>query len=144
LPASNDNREAVAAGLGPAGVSASPHAIRRVEKPWGYEDIWAETDDYVGKIVFIKKGHRLSLQYHEVKDETMTLLSGVADLEVGPTPDRLESVRLNRAEAMRLLPGVVHRLVAIEDCEVLEVSTNHLLDVVRLSDDYGRQGTKAP
>jgi mannose-6-phosphate isomerase len=118
--------------------------IRRVEKPWGHEEIFAQTEDYVGKIIFVRKGQRLSLQYHEVKDETMTLLSGVAELHAGPDTDNLKPILLSRSESVRLRPGVMHRLVALEDCEVLEVSTPHLDDVVRLSDDYGREGTNAP
>ncbi|MEX2236665.1 MAG: cupin [Dehalococcoidia bacterium] len=123
-------------------VGAEP--VRRVDKPWGHELIYAETEQYVGKIIFIRKGCRLSLQYHEQKDETMTLLSGVAELHVGPSKDDLRAVLLSQAESVRLRPGVVHRLVALEDCEVLEVSTPELLDVVRLSDDYGREETSAP
>jgi mannose-6-phosphate isomerase-like protein (cupin superfamily) len=118
--------------------------VRRVEKPWGYEDIFADSDSYVGKVIFVRKGQRLSLQYHEVKDETMTLLSGVAELHAGPDAANLKPILLSRSEAVRLRPGVLHRLVALEDCEVLEVSTPHLNDVVRLSDDYGRENTSAP
>ena len=118
--------------------------VRRVEKPWGYEDIFAETESYVGKVIFVRRGQRLSLQYHEIKDETMTLLSGVAELHTGDSAHELKPILLSRSESVRLRPGVMHRLVALEDCEVLEVSTPHLEDVVRLSDDYGREDTTAP
>ena len=118
--------------------------VRRVEKPWGYEDIFAETESYVGKVIFVRQGQRLSLQYHEIKDETMTLLSGVAELHAGDSASDLKPILLSRSESVRLRPGVVHRLVALEDCEVLEVSTPHLQDVVRLSDDYERENTTEP
>jgi mannose-6-phosphate isomerase len=121
-----------------------PTTVRRIEKPWGYEDIFAETETYVGKVIFVRGGERLSLQYHEVKDETMTLLSGAAELQVGSSAEQLQTVALARSESVRIRPGVLHRLVALDDCEVLEVSTPHLDDVVRVSDDYGREGTSAP
>ena len=111
---------------------------RVVDKPWGSELIWAETDRYVGKILRVRKGEALSLQYHERKDETIYLLSGVLQLQVGRDRRQLEDRRLQPREAFHIPPGLRHRMVALEDCEVLEVSTPELDDVVRLEDRYGR------
>jgi len=111
---------------------------RRVEKPWGYELIWAETDLYVGKILHVNAGEALSVQMHEVKDETLHLLSGDIRLEVGTSPDGLEDVRLGKGESFRVAPRTVHRIVAVTDADVLEASTPHLADVVRFQDRYGR------
>jgi mannose-6-phosphate isomerase len=117
---------------------------RTVEKPWGHEEVFAETPDYVGKILFIRKGEALSLQYHEVKDETLRVLDGELELIAGPDMERLESHRLGPEVAFHVPPGTLHRMVALTDCRLLEVSTNHLDDVVRLDDRYGRQGTSDP
>lgn len=114
---------------------------RRVDKPWGYELIWADTDRYVGKILHVKAGEALSLQYHERKDETIHLLCGEMRFWVGPSPDRLEEVRLAAGESHRIRPGTVHRMEAVTDCDILEASTPDLDDVVRLEDRYGRAGT---
>jgi len=112
---------------------------RKVEKPWGYELIYAETEKYAGKILFVLKGHELSLQYHEVKDETMYIYRGVAELEVGYSgQSKSEVIKMSAGESYRISPGCIHRLAALEDCEVLEVSTPELDDVVRLKDRYGR------
>ena len=111
---------------------------RRVEKPWGYELIWAETDLYVGKILHVNAGEALSVQMHEVKDETLHLLSGEIRLEVGSSPGSLEDVRLGAGESFRVTPRTVHRIVALSDADVLEASTPHLDDVVRFKDRYGR------
>lgn len=111
---------------------------RRVDKPWGYELIWAETDLYVGKILHVHAGEALSVQMHEVKDETLHLLSGEIRLEVGESPDGLEDVRLGPGESFRVRPRTVHRIVALTDADVLEASTPHLEDVVRFQDRYGR------
>jgi mannose-6-phosphate isomerase-like protein (cupin superfamily) len=110
---------------------------RIVEKPWGYELIWAHTDRYVGKVLHINKGESLSYQYHVVKDETIRLLAGALamDIEVGGERRRLE---LAPGECLHIVPGMKHRMTAIEDCDVLEVSTPELDDVVRLEDRYGR------
>ena len=120
--------------------------ITHVPKPWGHETIWAKTDAYVGKILHIKAGEALSVQYHEVKDETVFLLSGkllyrvwVAGKSGGPT-----DVDLTPGQAYRITPHTVHQMEAVTDCDVLEVSTPHLDDVVRLKDRYGREGTNAP
>jgi mannose-6-phosphate isomerase-like protein (cupin superfamily) len=113
-------------------------APRRVEKPWGHELIWAETDRYVGKILHVKAGHALSLQYHEVKDETMHLLRGRMRLVIGPSAAELETIELAEGQGIRIRPPTVHRVEAITDVDILEASTPHLDDVVRLEDRYGR------
>lgn len=113
-------------------------SCRRVDKPWGYELIWADTPGYVGKVLHVEAGHALSLQYHEVKDETIHLLSGEMTFMAGPSVDELEEVRLRQGESFRVTPGTVHRMIAVTDCDILEASTNHLDDVVRLEDRYGR------
>lgn len=114
---------------------------RRVEKPWGHEIWWAATDQYVGKILHVTKGHRLSLQYHEKKDETSYVLAGRLILVQGPTEDELTERTVGVGDVWRNLPGTIHTIEALEDSDVLEASTPHLEDVVRLRDDYGRQGT---
>ncbi len=147
--------------------------ITTVPKPWGHETIWARTDRYVGKILHIKAGHALSVQYHEVKDETVYLLSGelkywVGDgkgqkargkggkaglrpLATGETPaagrdpiPHMTDVHLRVGDAYRITPHTIHYMEAVTDCDVLEVSTPELDDVVRLKDRYGREGTNAP
>jgi mannose-6-phosphate isomerase len=118
--------------------------VGTVSKPWGHETIWALTDRYVGKILHINAGHELSVQYHNVKDETIYLLSGQIVYRVKNDADLLEDVQLTRGESFRITPGTVHQMVALTDCDVLEVSTPELDDVVRLSDKYGREGTSAP
>jgi mannose-6-phosphate isomerase len=117
--------------------------IVRVPKPWGHETIWAQTDRYVGKILHIEAGKELSVQYHNKKDETVYLLSGEIIYNVRHA-DQLEDVQLKVGESFRITPGTVHQMIAITDCDVLEVSTPELDDVVRLSDKYGREGTSAP
>lgn len=119
-------------------------AITRVEKPWGYELIWAKTKDYVGKILHINKGHKLSLQYHRVKEETMFVVSGKMILVFENEKGELQEVPLCAGEAHHIPVGRKHRMVAVEDCDIAEVSTPHLDDVVRLEDGYGRTGTSAP
>jgi mannose-6-phosphate isomerase len=110
----------------------------RVEKPWGYELIWARTERYVGKVLHIEAGHALSLQYHERKDETIHVLRGELRFSVGPAPDRLQTLVLAPGEGYRVRPGTVHRMEAVTDVDVLEASTPELDDVVRLEDRYGR------
>jgi mannose-6-phosphate isomerase len=117
---------------------------RRVDKPWGYELWYACTDSYAGKILHVDEGHRLSLQYHERKDETSYLLSGRLLLTKGPDAENLAEEELEAGAVWRNLPGEVHTIAALEDADVLEVSTPDLDDVVRISDEYGRQGTSAP
>ena len=111
---------------------------RRVEKPWGHELIWAETPDYVGKILHVKAGHALSLQYHEEKDETIYLLSGEMTFQAGPSVDELVDYEMKAGERYHVTTGTVHRMIAKTDVDILEASTNHLDDVVRLEDRYGR------
>lgn len=128
-----------------AGVE-SPYAVtpRRVEKPWGWELVWAEAEAYVGKLLFVRAGQSLSLQYHEVKDEAWLVQRGRASLELGEVGGALETVEIGPDDAFRFRPGTVHRVTAIEDTLIVEASTPHLDDVVRLEDRYGREGTSAP
>jgi mannose-6-phosphate isomerase-like protein (cupin superfamily) len=117
-------------------------APRRVDKPWGHELIWAETGDYVGKVLFVKAGESLSLQFHRVKDESWLVHDGRARLELGAPGDAvLRTEVVGPGAAFHYEPGTVHRVTALEDTTILEVSTPHLDDVVRLEDAYGRQGT---
>jgi mannose-6-phosphate isomerase-like protein (cupin superfamily) len=111
---------------------------RRVEKPWGYELIWAETQLYVGKILHVRKGEALSLQMHREKDETLHLLSGEIRLVAGPSIEFLSEVYLRCGESFRIVPGTVHRIEALADSDVLEASTPQLDDLVRFEDRYGR------
>ncbi|HEX9108794.1 MAG TPA: cupin domain-containing protein [Longimicrobiales bacterium] len=113
-------------------------APRRVEKPWGYELIWAETDKYVGKVLHVTAGNALSLQYHEIKDETIHVLQGEMRFSVGPSADRLQVVTMRAGDSYHVTPGTVHRMEAVTDVDILEASTPHLDDVVRLEDRYGR------
>lgn len=114
--------------------------IVRVDKPWGWEIRWVRTDRFAGKVLHIKAGHQLSLQYHERKDEAFFVRSGSLDLVLGRGPaQRVE--RLEPGESRHIPPGTVHRFRAVTDCELFEVSTSELEDVVRLEDDFGRQGT---
>jgi mannose-6-phosphate isomerase len=118
---------------------------RRVDKPWGWELIWAHADGYVGKILFVRAGESLSLQFHKEKDESWYVQSGRARLELGAAGEAIlnEEVIASGA-AFRFEPGTVHRVTALEDTTILEVSTPHLEDVVRLDDAYGRAGTTEP
>jgi mannose-6-phosphate isomerase-like protein (cupin superfamily) len=119
--------------------------VRRVDKPWGYELVFALTETYCGKILFVRAGQALSLQYHEVKDEAWYVESGTASLELGTVGNgALETVELHAGDALRFRPGTIHRVTAVEDTTIVEVSTPHLDDVVRLEDRYGREGTSAP
>ena len=112
---------------------------RRVEKPWGHELIWAENEHYVGKLLFVRSGHALSLQYHEVKDESWYVQSGTARLELGKRgEDGLEALDIGPGDVFRFTPGTVHRVTATSDLTILEASTPQLDDVVRLEDRYGR------
>jgi mannose-6-phosphate isomerase-like protein (cupin superfamily) len=117
--------------------------MRRVNKPWGHEIVWAQTDRYVGKILHIIAGHKLSRQYHRKKDETFLVESGEMDLEVGDGQDR-RVIRMGIRDTFHCPPGTIHRMVAVTDVDVIEVSTPELDDVVRLEDAYGRQGTTDP
>ena len=113
------------------------HQAKVVDKPWGYELIWAHTERYVGKILHIKKGESLSYQFHNVKDETIRLLAGRLEMDVERDGQR-RTIRLAPGECLHIVPLMKHRMTAIEDCDVLEVSTPELDDVVRLEDRYGR------
>jgi len=111
---------------------------RRIEKPWGYELIWAETDEYVGKILHVTAGEALSLQYHEVKDETFFLLEGQLLLQVGLSIEDLSEYRMREGQSFHMRSQTIHRMIAETDSDILEVSTPHLDDIVRLEDRYGR------
>ena len=114
--------------------------IKRVPKPWGYELIFAKTDRYVGKILHVNRGECLSLQYHEVKEETLYVVSGELKLTIEYEGDRRELI-LRQGEVFHIPPRLIHRMEAIVDTDVAEVSTPELQDVVRLEDRYGRTGT---
>jgi len=117
--------------------------VKRVEKPWGYEIHWAHTDKYVGKILHVNAGQALSLQLHNVKDETIYIQSGRLKYEI-ERDGAMVTLELTPGDSLRVLPKTVHRMTAIEDTDVLEVSTPELNDVVRLEDRYGREGTSQP
>jgi len=113
--------------------------VRRVEKPWGYELIWALTDVYCGKVLFVKAGASLSLQFHNAKDEVLYLHEGRVVFEIGePGQEALDEEVVVPGRAFRMTPGTVHRMRALEDSVLLEASTPELDDVVRLDDEYGR------
>jgi mannose-6-phosphate isomerase len=119
--------------------------VRKVEKPWGHELIWALSETYCGKVLFVKAGAALSLQFHKEKDESWLVQSGRARLELGEVGQKVLSEEvISAGAAFRYRPGTVHRVTAIEDTTILEVSTPHLDDVVRLEDLYGREGTSKP
>ncbi|AEW06356.1 Cupin 2 conserved barrel domain protein [Sulfobacillus acidophilus DSM 10332] len=113
--------------------------MQTVEKPWGYEVWWAVTERYVGKLIHVNQGHSLSLQYHVQKHESMYVIQGEAELLLGE-----ETRRLKPGDAVMIAPPTRHRLTAITDVDVIEVSTPELDDVVRLEDRYGREGTSTP
>lgn len=117
--------------------------VRRVKKPWGHEIHWAQTDRYVGKILHVTAGHALSLQLHNVKDETIYVYSGHLKYEI-ERDGTMVTLDLRPGDSVRVRPKTVHRMTAIQDTEVLEVSTPELDDVVRLEDRYGREGTNQP
>jgi mannose-6-phosphate isomerase len=123
--------------------------LRRVEKPWGYEIVFAENERYAGKILHVDAGHALSLQYHERKDETLYVLNGEVTLlvDAGADADKdgtLTELTLAAGDSYRIRPGVRHRMSAAAPCDLVEVSSPELDDVVRLEDRYGREGTSAP
>ena len=117
---------------------------RRVEKPWGHEIVWAHTDRYVGKLLVIETGKRLSFQYHEAKDEWIHVLEGRLLLTLENDAGVVEDRELGAGEGARVPIGRRHRYTAIERATLIEVSTPELDDVIRLSDDFGREGTNAP
>ena len=112
-----------------------------IEKPWGRELLWAQGEDYVGKLLFVRAGHSLSLQFHRRKDESWYVQSGRAELQLGELGEAvLVREVVGPGACFRFPPGTVHRVTALEDTTIVEVSTPHLDDVVRLEDDYGRAG----
>ena len=111
---------------------------QKTEKPWGFELLFAHTPKYAGKLIFVKKGHRLSLQYHEKKDESIYIHEGKALVEIEGSNGCVESTMLEPGQCIRIPPLTRHRLQAIEDTTLFEVSTSELEDVVRVEDDYGR------
>ena len=114
----------------------------RIEKPWGHELLWAHADDYVGKVLFVRRGASLSLQFHREKDESWYVQSGRAELELGGVGEAvLVTEVVGPGACFRFRPGTVHRVKALEDTTILEVSTPELDDIVRLEDAYGREGT---
>jgi mannose-6-phosphate isomerase-like protein (cupin superfamily) len=114
---------------------------QKVDKPWGYELRWAITDRYLGKVLHINKGEALSLQYHERKDEYLYLLKGAIDMELGRDDGKLTTHRMKAGDTLHITPGTRHRMTAVEDTDIFEVSTPEIDDVVRLEDRYGRAGT---
>jgi len=124
-----------------------PFAVdpRKVEKPWGYELIWALTDEYCGKLLFVKAGEALSLQFHREKDESWLIHSGRAELELSGPGEKVPHLEVVGAgTAFRIRPGTVHRVKALEDTTIIEVSTPQIEDVVRLEDRYGRAAPREP
>jgi quercetin dioxygenase-like cupin family protein len=126
-----------------SGTDADPPA-RRVDKPWGHELIWAHTERYVGKVLVIQTGRRLSLQRHEVKDESILVTAGRLRLHLEDDAGVVRTEELGPGDHRHVRVGRIHRYEAIERCEIVEVSTPELDDVVRIEDDYGREGTNAP
>ena len=117
--------------------------MQKVEKPWGHEIRFICTERFAGKVLFIRAGSQLSLQYHERKEEAFLVQDGMLELVLGRGADqRVE--RLGPGQSWHITPGTVHRFRAVTDCTLFEVSTPELDDVVRLEDDYGREGTSAP
>ena len=116
--------------------------MKRVEKPWGYELRFICTDRYAGKLLFIKAGSQLSLQYHNTKDEAFLVHSGTLDLVLGKGEEQVVE-RMEPGSSKHITPGTIHRFRAVTDCELFEVSTPELGDVVRIEDDFGREGTDA-
>lgn len=121
-----------------------PDDVKVVNKPWGWEKWLAHTDRYAGKILFVKKGHRYSMQYHVKKHETQYIMDGKISMEIGPDGDHVETRVLGPGTVIEVTPGTWHRITAVEDTHIFEVSTPELDDVVRISDDYGREGTSKP
>ena len=113
-------------------------AARKVDKPWGHEEIWAETEHYVGKLLVVREGHRLPLQHHRFKTETIRVSSGKLLIEIDDENGILGSHVLSVGQVIHIEPGRRHRMKALSDVELIEVSTTELDDVVRHEDDYGR------
>ena len=111
--------------------------MRKIEKPWGHELIWAESPKYVGKIITILAEKRAPLQYHKIKDKSLMVQSGTLKLEIGPTNER-KVLMLNQGDSYHIFPGVIYRMSGATDVEILEVSTSEMADVVKLEDDYSK------
>jgi mannose-6-phosphate isomerase len=135
-------------GLPTAGQQAEVYQAHRQEKPWGHEQIFAAVEgEYVGKIIYVNAGGSLSLQYHNHKDETISVISGTADVQYGPIGGKLTERRFEPGDTIHLPAGIVHRITAVTDLVFAESSTapaGWRDDVVRLEDSYGRAGTSAP
>jgi mannose-6-phosphate isomerase-like protein (cupin superfamily) len=112
-----------------------------VKKPWGWENRFAVTERYLGKVIHVNRGEMLSLQYHRQKDETILIVQGVMELQLEDDTGNVRTHRLKAGESRRIVPGRKHRMIAVEECEFFEVSTPEIDDVVRLEDKYGRAGT---
>jgi mannose-6-phosphate isomerase-like protein (cupin superfamily) len=112
--------------------------LSRVDKPWGYELRWAITDRYLGKVLHINRGEALSLQYHERKDEYQYVVAGSVDIELGGPDGALTKRRMTAGDTLHIKPGTRHRITAVEDTDIFEVSTPEGEDVVRIADRYGR------
>lgn len=121
-------------------------SAKRIDKPWGHELWWARTDRYVGKLLHINAGESLSLQYHNVKDETIMVQSGTLLFETGAkeAPSELTRREMKAGDIFHITPGTVHRMTGVTEVDLVEVSTPELDDVVRLEDRYGRAGTSKP
>jgi mannose-6-phosphate isomerase len=125
-----------------SGLEAFAFEPERTDKPWGWELLWAHTETYVGKLLFVRADQSLSLQFHNEKDESWYVLEGRAEIEMGAPGDPLPASEVvGPGAAFRIRPGTVHRVAALEDTLILEVSTPHLDDIVRLEDRYGRAGS---
>jgi mannose-6-phosphate isomerase len=131
-----------------SGPQARRYRAARQDKPWGHELIFAAVDGrYAGKIIYVAAGHSLSLQYHRQKEETISVLSGEAQIEYGPDAGQLITERFGPGDTIHLPPGVLHRIKAVADLTFAEASTaapGWREDIVRLDDRYGRTGTTAP
>ena len=114
------------------------HPVQKIDKPWGYELVWAKTHAYVGKVLFVKQGQCLSLQYHNEKEETLYVESGECWIETGPDKATLQRVHFLPGEVFHIPPKTIHRIIAVSDTRIFEVSTPQLSDVIRLEDRYGR------
>ena len=149
MPKKKESKKRTRSRHSPARPTRGPRSERvkvvHVPKPWGHETIWAQSDGYVGKILHINAGQELSVQYHNRKDETVYLLSGEIVFRVQQDGEDVpDDVQLKVGESFRITPGTIHQMAALTDCDVLEVSTPEVDDIVRLSDKYGREGTTAP
>ena len=117
--------------------------LGRVDKPWGHEVRWAVTDRYLGKLIHVSKGHQLSLQYHVQKDESIMVCAGLLDLVLEDETGTVHVHRMSPGMTARIRPGRRHRFIAVEDTDLVEVSSPEIDDVVRLEDSYGREGTSS-